>query len=73
MLIAVVAVSCKVALLVGTTADGFTVDSGWWAAIASRGKAVADYCLIEQRGRSSLDWGVGQGWAGTGISLSVRG
>ncbi|KAF6236475.1 hypothetical protein HO173_005256 [Letharia columbiana] len=55
---------CKIALLVEPgPMGGFTTDSGSWAEIADRGKALLDYCLLGRR--APAIWGGGVGHAGT--------
>ena len=60
---------CKIALLVkSASSGGFTTDIGTWAEIASRGKAVAEYCVLHRRVRG---WGGGVGSAGEHGRLNI--
>lgn len=61
---------CKIALLVEPgPMGGFTTDSGSWAEIADRGKALLDYCLLGRR--APAIWGGGVGHAGTHGRLNI--
>lgn len=61
---------CKIALLVKPgPMGGFTTDSGSWAEIADRGKALLDYCLLGRR--APAIWGGGVGHAGTHGRLNI--
>lgn len=63
---------CKIALLVKTGPTGeFTTDSGSWAQIASRGKALVDYCLMTKRATQRDKWGGGVGLAGSHSRLNI--
>lgn len=56
---------CNIALLVKISpVGGPTTDSGSWAEIARRGKALLDYCLYTKRETKPYDWGGGVGYAG---------
>lgn len=61
--------ACKIALLVKESpTGGFTTDSGSWADIANRGRALIDDCLLTRR---VANRGGGVGSAGTHGRLSI--
>lgn len=64
--------ACKIALLVkSASSGGFTTDSGSWAEIATRGKSLADTCLLATQGKGRVGWGGGVGNAGTHGRLNI--
>ena len=57
---------CNIALLVKTGPNGgFTTDSGSWAEIARRGKALLEYCFHVKRETELYKRGGGVGYAGS--------
>ena len=63
---------CKIALLVETDpAGGFTTDTGTWAEIATRGKAVVDLCLWSKQRAYGHTFVGGAGYAGANRKLNI--
>ena len=63
---------CKIALVVETNpAGGFTTDTGTWAEVATRGKALLDECLWAKERTHGYTFMGGAGSAGLTRKLNI--
>ena len=64
--------NCKIALIVEPDpAGGFTTDTGTWAQIATRGKALVDLCLWAKLRAYGHTFMGGGGYAGANRKLNI--